>query len=391
MPDKKIPPIPSTLNRRQFLKLIGLSGFSVFLARCGLLPPEIPTSSPTAIPATVTQTPGVVSSPTSTVTPAFKAMAAIGLTDTYDPARLRIELEQMLGGIGGLADLIRPGGRVGIKPNLTGGTWWDASLPRPATELFATHPAVVLALGEILLDAGAGKLVIMDGLGDESIFASWGYTEVARSLGADLVDLCRPDPYADFATYPVGSKSSIYPSFRLNAALSEVDLFVSVAKMKCHSTTGVTLSLKNLFGIAPINLYRRNEADNNRSSFHESTVYDRRVPRVILDLNLARPVHLSIIDGIRTGEAGAGPWDRGLSPVQPGVLIASRDPVAADAVATAVMGFDPSAPSGSFPFTHGDNHLTLAREIGLGTDRLSEIGIYGPPIQDVLFPFKTVN
>jgi uncharacterized protein (DUF362 family) len=80
-------------------------------------------------------------------------MAAIGRAASYDPALLRTELERMLEGIGGLADLVRPGARVAIKPNLTGGTWWDASLPAPAPELFVTHPALVQALAEILLDA----------------------------------------------------------------------------------------------------------------------------------------------------------------------------------------------------------------------------------------------
>jgi uncharacterized protein (DUF362 family) len=62
---------------------------------------------------------------------------------------------------------------------------------------------------------------------------------------------------------------------------------------------------------------------------------------VILDLNRARPVHLALIDGIKTAEGGDAP--RGsFNPVQPGVLIAGKDPVAADAVATAAMGFDPT-------------------------------------------------
>jgi uncharacterized protein (DUF362 family) len=102
-------------------------------------------------------------------------------------------------------------------------------------------------------------------------------------------------------------------------------------------------------------------------------------------------VHLALIDGVLTAEGGAGPWDKGLRQVRPGVLVASRDPVAADAVATAVMGFDPDAPAGTRPFTGGDNHLALAHAIGLGTNQLAEIGIAGPPIRDVLFPFRTVN
>ena len=75
------------------------------------------------------------------------------------------------------------GARVGIKPNLTGAAWDGTGKP-PATELFVTHPAVVNALGEVLLDMGVGKLVIMDGIADETSFDKWGYTAMAKPLGA---------------------------------------------------------------------------------------------------------------------------------------------------------------------------------------------------------------
>jgi uncharacterized protein (DUF362 family) len=73
------------------------------------------------------------------------------------------------------------------------------------------------------------------------------------------------------------------------------------------------------------------------------------------------------------------------------VIVASKDAVAADAVSAAIMGFDPEAPSGSHPFSFADNHLLLAREAGLGTNRLAEIGVLGADIASVVFPFKTVR
>jgi uncharacterized protein (DUF362 family) len=177
----------------------------------------------------------------------------------------------------------------------------------------------------------------------------------------------------------------------MNAALKEIDVFISFAKMKCHSTTGITLSLKNLIGLPPISLYRRDEKQNHRSAFHESEVYDQRLPRVAIDLNLTMPVHLALIDGIKTVEGGAGAWDTGYNPVQPGLIVASKNPVAADAVSAALMGFDPDAPSGSHPFTYADNHLILAREAGLGTNRLNEIGVVGAEMANVVFPFRTAR
>lgn len=389
-------------NRRQFLKLLGLSGLSILLARCGIKPDPTLSALPTAMAvpsATASLTPSPAPSATAAVTataapsatPVYAAHAAIGQVKDYEPRRLRQELERMLEALGGLGDLVKPGARVGIKPNLTGGTWTDPTLPAPATELFATHPALVGALAELMIDAGAGSISIMDGLGDPLVYPQWGYEEMAKPLGVKLLDLCLPKPYDEFAVFPVGERRALYDVFYMNAAMKELDVFISVAKLKCHSTTGVTLALKNLIGIAPTSLYRDKPEHNHRSTFHESTIFDTRLPRVVVDLNLARPVHLAIIDGIMTAEGGAGPWDKGLSQVKPGLLVASKDPVAADAVATALMGFDPSAASKTRPFTHADNHLALASAAGLGTHQLAEIGIYGPAIRDVAMAFKPAN
>ncbi|MBK9926687.1 MAG: DUF362 domain-containing protein [Anaerolineales bacterium] len=390
------------IRRRQFLKLMGTSLLSFFLHQCGLQPSTLnaPTEIVTALPNTpqtaivapsATVVPSHTPSPQPTATLDSQSTAAIGQINTYDVSRLREKLQEMFQQIGGLAGLVRPGSRVVIKPNLTGNTWSDANLPAFPTELFVTHPALIQAFAELLIDAGAGSIRIVEGLGDESIFKAWGYEDVASRVNASLVDLCKPAPYADFATFPVGSGRQIYDVFYMNGVLKEADVFVSFAKMKCHSTTGVTLSLKNLIGLAPISLYRRDESQNHRSAFHESTVYDRRLPRVAIDLNLARPVHLALVDGIKTAEGGAGAWDTGYNPVQPGLIVASKNPVVADTVSTALMGFDPDAPSGSHPFTYADNHLWLAREAGLGTNKLSEINIVGGAIGSHIFPFKVVR
>jgi len=392
----------TSIHRRQFLKLMGTSLLSFLLQQCGVRPtiPEAPTGtviSPPSSTAAVTVPPSatVVPSQTGTsqpvATPNSQALAAIGQINTYEVAQLRSKLQDMFQQLGGLADVIRPGARVTIKPNLTGGTWSDATLPAPTTDLFVTHPALVQVLCELLIDAGAGQIRIVEGLGDEAIFRAWGYADVASRVNAELVDLCRPAPYNDFVTFPVGPGGQIYDVFYMNAALKEVDVFISFAKMKCHGTAGVTLSLKNLIGLPPISLYRRDRNQNHRSMFHESEVYDRRLPRVAIDLNLVMPVHLALIDGIKTVEGGAGAWDPGYNPVQPGLIVASKNPVAADAVSTAIMGFDPDAPSGSNPFSYADNHLAIAREAGLGTNRLKEIGVVGAEIANVVFPFKTVR
>ncbi|HZQ48231.1 MAG TPA: DUF362 domain-containing protein, partial [Verrucomicrobiae bacterium] len=109
-----------------------------------------------------------------------------------------------------------------------------------------------------------------------------------------------------------------------------------------------------------------------------------RVPRIIVDLCAARPIHLSIIDGIMAMNGAEGPWCQGafnIKLVQPGVLIAGLNPVSTDAVATAVMGFaDPRAQRGAHPFENCENHLVLAEQAGLGTADLSKIEVLGMPL-----------
>jgi uncharacterized protein (DUF362 family) len=379
----------ASVDRRQFLKLMGLTGLSAFLAGCGQIVSRALSPSVTQTIAPAATFPATAHPPNITST--YQAVAAIGQAQDYEPGRLYDELKRMLEGIGGLADLVKPGAHVGIKPNLTGGPSYDSSLPAPAAELYVTHPALVGVLVRLFHEAGAGKVTILEGVGDMSTFSAWGYTAMARAMGAGLVDLCQSDPYPDFADFPVGPKFDIYQYFHFNPILKDVDVFVSVAKMKCHATAGITLSMKNLFGIVPPVFYRRSDKDSYRSSFHSPEKFDKRVPRVILDLNRIRPVNLSIIDGIMTCEKGEGPWIEGINPVKPGLLVAGKDPVATDTVAAALMGFDASGASGKQPFIHGDNHFALAGAAGLGSNDLSKIGIFGPAIEAARFNFEPVG
>ena len=87
-------------------------------------------------------------------------------------------------------------------------------------------------------------------------------------------------------------------------------------------------------------------------------------------------------------EGGEGPWIGCFNPVQPGVMLAGKEPLALDAVAAAVMGFDPTADYPDAPFLRGENHLNLAYGLGLGTNRLEEIGVIGPAIDEVRQSFN---
>ena len=358
-------------------------------------PPPTTTLSPT-----VTPEPSLTPSPTLTITPTPQPptftptplnperTVSISQATSYDLKQVRQQVQAALEGIGGVGDLITPGASVAIKPNLTGGVWATGLIDRPPTESYVTHPAVVQAVGELLRDAGASKLYIVEGVADDQSYRQWGYEEAAQAMGATLIDLNQAAPYTSFASVAVGKGWQVYERFALHRLLTEVDVFVSVPKLKCHWTCGVTLAMKNLVGIAPIDYYRIKPEDTYRSSLHGLDKTGKsRIPKVAIDLVLARPINLSVIDGIKTVDGGEGPWEE-LGFQETNILIAGKNPLAADAVGTAVMGFDPTAECPDAPFFQTYNHLNIAANVGIGTNRLDEITVVGLPVEVVRRPFK---
>lgn len=417
------------LSRRDFLRLAGAAAAGLALTRCTPGVPSVPQSAETATLTSVPPTPSATMpvietvSPTSTSVPATASAAtaepvatvtaspevvatvapttqpqagearskvAIATVNDYDRSRVRAAVRDMVDGLGGLSDVVRPGDRVAIKVNLTGGIGNKGPAGLSPIESFVTHPEVVRALGELVLDSGAGALFIVEAVYQWGSYTEWGYEEVARHLGATLIDLNGTAPYPDYIHVAVPGGGEVYNEFIFNPILQDVDVFMSVAKMKCHWVAGVTHSLKNLIGLVPARFYRLTPEHSHRSAFHGPTdeTAGQRVPRIIVELNKARPIHFALIDGIKTTEGGEGPWIRTFGPIAPGVLFAGKDPVATDAVATAAQGFDPAASAMTVPFVRGLNHLALAAAAGLGTNRLEEIEISGPSIEDVRRDFR---
>jgi hypothetical protein len=113
------------------------------------------------------------------------------------------------------------------------------------------------------------------------------------------------------------------------------------------------------------------------------------MPRIVAELVAARPIDIAFVDGVETVTGGEGPWIRGLRYVQPKVLILGTNPVSTDAVATAVMGYEPTASRGTAPFNNCDNTFKLAEALGVGTPDLKKIEVRGVSINEARFPFRT--
>ena len=134
---------------------------------------------------------------------------------------------------------------------------------------------------------------------------------------------------------------------------------ISAAKMTTHSETGVTLGMKNMFGLLP---------DKFKGRYHM-----RGMHKVILDINTVLRPALTIIDGFVAME-GRGPVHG--KPVQMDTIIAGADPVATDSTASRIMGFDP----------HEIGHIRMAHEKGLG--EIDGIEILGESIENVKRVFE---
>jgi|YelNatPaOPRAMG01_1025707.scaffolds.fasta_scaffold00001_256 uncharacterized protein (DUF362 family) len=350
-------------SRRDFLRLAGLAGVGLLMKPAWPRGDSILWAGPTFS----------TSSATVAVTEAF----------SYDRALIRQKVQHLFESIGGLSDLVGQGKRVAIKLNLTGGSGTSRHSRLQGVDIretMWTHPEVVRAIGELLIDSGVrpSDIYIVEALWDAASYANFGYADVQRALGAQFVDLNT----APFIQKPVGESHFRFESFVLNRILAQIDVYVSVPKLKHHYEAGLTGALKNQIGITPLQYYKRASTDGNRSKLHygqDSEDVGTHLPRAICDLNLARPVHLAVIDGIKNAFGGEGAWNPTFVPAESHVLLAGKDPVATDAVAALLLGLNPELEQLPLPdrVRRCDNHLELMRQCGVGTNRLAEIQVVG--------------
>jgi uncharacterized protein (DUF362 family) len=337
---------------------------------------------------------------------------AIARCRRYDFAMIKSTLSGVFDQLGGIRSLVN-GKTVSVKVNITGG-WHVNIYSLPPTETVYTHPMVVMAACSLFNDYGArrvvvcesiyagasGRLAFAQSLYDVALFEATVPTiewENTRNLGSG----------SQYGRINVGDGAYVYQSFQVNRRYLDTDLMVSIPKMKNHDVAGITLSMKNLFGIAPSALYSGSAQDETSTSARTTTFHQGglsaaggevlpvtrvdegyRVPRTVVDLNRARPIDLCIIDGIVSQHGGEGAWNgTPLGIVVPQLLVAGRNAVCTDTVAASVMGYDPLAQGGTKPFMNGDNMLQLAADRGIGTNRLADIDVLGLSIAEARYSY----
>src|SRR3984893_8650079 len=271
------------------------------------------------------------------------APVSIARARTYD-GDLAGTLLTMFEQLGGLGRIVK-NKTVTIKVNLTGSPS-NRFQGRPLGLTHYTHPNMAGALAYLLDRSGARRVRFVESCWATSgsmeqylIESGWNVkTLFGAAKNVEFVNTNGLGAAKHYSRFNVPGGGSIFPAFDLHPAYRETDVFVSFAKLKNHATCGVTLAMKNCFGITPASIYGDDagkDEPNEKTSqgrvrvCHEGTRQPAksapqendpasnrhpgyRMPRIVADLAAARPIDIALIDGIETIAGGEGPWHKGL-------------------------------------------------------------------------------
>jgi uncharacterized protein (DUF362 family) len=241
--------------------------------------------------------------------------------------------------------LVKGKKKIVIKPNLV--------VPVHSSKGITTDVNVVKAILDFLPDYK--KVVIADGSSKvDETFKLNGYNRLAKEYGIPLLNLNEDEMVNVTVTNPF-----VFREIKIAKTVLDSDFLISVAKLKTHSLTGITGSMKNLIGICP---------KSQKLKLHAFLPYS------LLDLFSIILPDFGIIDGIVANEI-----DENIPhPVKMGIVLAGKDCVALDAVASKIMGMCPEEIS----------HVWNAHKMGLGTADLTQIEIVGEAINNLKRNFR---
>jgi uncharacterized protein (DUF362 family) len=354
--------------------------------------------------------------------PAPVSPVAIARAATYNSQEVTAAVATMFKQLGGIEKLVA-NKTVVIKLNLTG-TPTDRKDNLSPGLTHWVHPSVCGAVTSLIGKAGAKRIRIVESRGrgatelleDYVAAGDWDVKAIRNAAkNVEFENTAGLGFGKKYARMPVGPGAYMFPAWDMNHSYEENDVFVTIGKMKNHGVAGITLSMKNLFGCLPLSIYGNDagvDEPNEHPTANRSAVGHTgkrapskcspgelnfgtnndggyRMPRIVVDLVAARPVHLAIIDGIESIAGSELP--RNVNLAKPNVLIAGFNPVCTDAVGCAVMGYNPRATRGDPGFPRSDNQFVLAEQRGLGSTDLKHIDIRGLPLEKALYYYESVR
>jgi uncharacterized protein (DUF362 family) len=219
--------------------------------------------------------------------------------------------------------------------------------------------AVCRSVLRLLKERTTAKLIVTDTnpyTKDHLMGDDFNYAHILKEYDAAFVD-SNADP---IRSYDVPGGGLMFDRYQLSGCFEGAEV-VSVAKMKNHAFMGLTLCMKNLFGLPPITAPK----GRVRSYYHHFI----RLSYVLPDLGMITNPCLNIVDAL-TGQWGRE-WD-GEGRICD-ALIAGDQVTATDACGATLMGHDPASDWPTPPFRRDRNHLLIAAKHGFGTVDLNEI------------------
>ena len=234
----------------------------------------------------------------------------------YEPDVCRRALMEALEPVGGLG-FVKPGMRIGIKANLV-------SFLKPEAGA-TTHPVLLAELTKLLLEKGAGSVVIGDSPG--GLYTAAYVKNVYRATGLHEAEKAGAELNMDFSQKEAENPGGkVARRITYTAWLDGCDAIVDFCKLKSHAMMAMTGAAKNLFGAIPGTL---------KPEYHYKYPNAADFARMIVDLDEFFKPALSIVDGV-VGMDGNGPTMGNPKPM--GILAASRSPHALDLVCAELIG-----------------------------------------------------
>ena len=269
----------------------------------------------------------------STTPPAFDLVAIKG----GEPDTMFDEAIKQLGGI---KNFVKKNQKVLVKPNIG----WDAVPERGAN----THPKLVSRVIKHCFDAGAKEVYVFDHTCDDwkRSYANSGIEKAVKDAGGTIV---------------TGGSESMYQEVSINAGKSltkakvhelvlDSDVFINMPILKSHSSTKLSLCMKNMMGVVW-----------DRGYWHRNDLH-----QCIADYaTYNKKPTLNIIDAYYMMKQN-GP--RGVSTADVAVMksqILCTDIVVADAAAAKMFGMEPAEVS----------YIKIADSMGTGKMDLSKLNI----------------
>lgn len=287
----------------------------------------------------------------------FKTSTFIGSVKEYN-SNLRDLITRGLKEIGTAEPSIK-GKNILLKPNLVE--------PHKGASHINTDPAIIQAAAESFLFLGANSVVVAEAAGHRRdallLLEESGLADILFEDRLHFLDLNN----SEITRVKNLGKTSKIKNFFFPNDLFKVDIIVSIPKMKTHHWTGVTLSMKNLFGVMPGIVY----------GWPKNVLHWAGLQECIFDITATLKPHLAIVDGI-VGMEGDGPIMG--TPIQSNVIVIGKNFPAVDSTCARIMGIDP------------EKILYLKHSSGrIGSIKESNIDQRGENIQAVRTNYKLLD